>query len=600
MQHRLYCRNYAAMLLLSMWICPIAAAQLKFDREAMVAEMQRLETICLSIGLTEEAEISRAWLPPSRADQNLLYLPMEQVAEKEGNQAKWAAYFNAARSKYAAALFDESRQLAAAGDEANAFRVLWRVLREDPKHAEAKRILGTLATTAGVRPRMRKGTAPQTDFGWPAGSYSRIQTPHFMLTTRADAKESLELATSMEEYYALWRQMFFPLWAAPGVLQKRFAGQNIPWERSSEFAVTLLRDREDYLEVLKVAERNAAVSVGYYAPSIQKSFFYPAAELQATFFHELTHQLFAEASNFQAAPTAGNQAGIWQIEGIAMYMESLQNRGTYWTVGGIDAPRLQTARYRALRDGYWVDWQEFTQTGAEAWKQDPQIARLYTHAIGLTHLFMDQLQQPESRQKFFKSLVTTYQNQPQFNELFALLGEHNAAAHLAYQQALKLSDTDIENLCSSGQSCTALVLAASELSPESWQQLASLAPTLEWLDLSFTNAKSEDLLWLSAAKSLKRLSLEGTYADARILATIRSLTQLDELDLSGCDIDDESLQLIGNHPNLATLWLTKTKITDAALQTLDSLIKLQACNVDDTGISSAGWRDFVRQHPSLK
>lgn len=594
------CRKFLYTLLLCAWGCPLVLAQPALDHEKLVQELQRLEKICRSLGLTEEAEISRTWLPTQRADQNLLFLPGEPIAEKDGDQAKWAVYFNAARSRYAAFLFEESRRLAEAGNEASAFRILWQVLREDPSHAEAKRILGTLATAARVRPRMRKGTTPQTDFGWPAGSYSRIQTPHFLLTTRADTQDSVRLATAMEEFYALWRQMFFPFWATPGVLQKRFAGQNTPWERSSEHAVTLLRDRADYLEVLRLAEKNAEVSVGYYAPTIQKSFFYPDAGLQATFFHELTHQLFAEASNIQAVADAGSQAGIWQIEGIAMYMESLQNQGSYWTVGGIDSPRLQTARYRALRDGTWVDWTQFTQAGAESWKQDPQIARLYTQSIGLTHIFMDQLKQPEARQVFYNSLIANYQNQPQFNDLFAMLGGQNAAAQVAYQQALKLSDSDIERLCESESKCTSLVLAGSELSPASWQLLASLAPALEWLDLSFTNAKSEDLLWLSAASELKRLSLEGTYANAGILPTVKTLTQLEELDLSGCDIDDEALALLQNHPNLETLWLTKTKVTVAALPILASLGKLQVCDVEGSGISPTAWQQFLSKHPELK
>ncbi|MEZ6080728.1 MAG: hypothetical protein R3C56_35150 [Pirellulaceae bacterium] len=65
---------------------------------------------------------------------------------------------------------------------------------------DANRILGTLATAARVKPRLRKGTIPHSEFGWPAGSYSRIETPHFMLTTRGEPRESIELAHSMEAF----------------------------------------------------------------------------------------------------------------------------------------------------------------------------------------------------------------------------------------------------------------------------------------------------------------------------------------------------------------------------------------------------------------
>ncbi len=597
----LYLQLSLGLLAAQPLLCTAILAQ-DFDRESMAKELLRLEKICRSIGLEEEAEISRTWLPPLRSDQNILFLPAELFIAKEKGTTheKWTGYINTARVKYAATLFAQARNLAATGDEATAFRLLWQVLHEDPSHTEAKRILGTLATTAAIRPRPRKGTSSQTDFGWPAGSYSRVQTPHFLLTTRAGTEESLTLATSMEEFYALWRQMFYPLWAPPGVLKKRFEGQNTPWEKSSEFAVTLLRDRNDYLEVLQLAEKNAAVSVGYYAPQLKKSFFYPEENLQATFFHELTHQLLAEATNIQANLDAGKQGGVWLIEGIAMYMESLVNRGNYWTVGGIDASRLQTARYRALRDGFWIDWKIFTEGQTEAWKEDPQIARLYTHAIGLTHLFMDHLPNPNARETLFRAIVSTYQNEPRFNEMFDLLGGNNAAAHLAYQDGLRLNDLDVEALCTTEQACPSLVLAASELARETWQRLAALAPQLEWLDLSFSNAKSPDLTWLSNANELQRLSVEGTYVDGEILSIIKSLRQLVELDLSGCAIDDRALEQISQHPNLETLWLTKTKISEASLETLNTLPKLKACDVGDTAISTTAWRDFIRDHPQIK
>src|SRR5690606_33884125 len=149
----------------------------------------------------------------------------------------------------------------------------------------------TLAKAATVTPRLRKGAAVHPDYGWPAGSYSRIQSPHFILTTRGDPRSSLELAQLMERFYALWRQMFYPLWAAPGVLDKRFEGRSTPWERPKEMSVVLLADREDYLRLLGMAEQNAAVSVGYYAPQLQTSFFYVAPNYEITLFHELTHQL---------------------------------------------------------------------------------------------------------------------------------------------------------------------------------------------------------------------------------------------------------------------------------------------------------------------
>ena len=250
------------------------------SEQRMRAELLRLEGICRKLELDAEAEISATWLPAQGSEQRRLYLPTEPWLADEGStgqaaarRAQWAKHFNLARVGYAQWLFSQAAERAAAGNEAEAYWLLWQVLREDSSHVEANRVLGTLASAAHVKPRLRKGTLPHPDFGWPAGSYSRIETPHFLLTTRADPRESIELAQSMEAFYALWRQVFYPLWAPPGLLSKRMEGRNLAWERSREMQVTLLRDRDDYLQVLGVAEKNAAVSIGYYEPRLQKSCF---------------------------------------------------------------------------------------------------------------------------------------------------------------------------------------------------------------------------------------------------------------------------------------------------------------------------------------
>jgi hypothetical protein len=579
-----------------------AEPEIEAARTAWHKELQRLEQVCLSLKLTDEARLTNAWLPRSPGNGELLYLPFSLPAVKANNasQAKWAAYFQAARSKYAQALFEEAHRLAQSGDEAAAFRMLWHVLREDEQHSEAKRVLGTLATAATVRPRLRKGTTTHPTYGWPAGSYSRIETPHFLLTTRGTPQQSVELAQWMERYYALWRQVFYPLWATPGALVNKLEGRNTPWEKSHQLSVLLLKDRDEYLQVLGVVEKNAAVSVGYYAPQTKTSFFYLAENYEATVAHELTHQLFAEATKIDARAEAGNLAGVWLIEGIALYMESLTDRDTYWTLGGIDALRLQTARYRAVRDGYWADWPGFTRGTVESWKQDPQIALLYTQATGLTHLFMERLPQPMGREALLQCLIGVYQQQADFDPLLRMLGGDfggdQAAAKIAYQQALTLADADVQALTRAQHPCQDLVLAGSQLTPASWQELSTVAAGLEWLDVSFSNARSADLAWLPQATQLRRLSVEGTGCDAALVSTLRQLPELQELDLSGCPIDDAALKALVRHPGLVTLWLSHTQVTEAVLDTLATLPKLQYCYVDGSKIPAAAWERFAREH----
>ncbi|MCA9134511.1 MAG: hypothetical protein KDA45_15180, partial [Planctomycetales bacterium] len=233
-----------------------AGAEIGLERSATQAELTRLAEICDSLGLRSQAELSRSWMPAERRDCRILFLPTElpRPLPDDANQAHWARHFAAVRAKYAAHLFAQAEQYAQAGDEAAAYRLLCHVLREDPNHAAAKRILGPLVTAVEQRPRIRRATVPHPEFGWPAGSYSRVETPHFSIVTRAEPKSTLALAEQMEVFLALWRQVFFPLWAPPGQLSERFLGRYRSWEKPSVMEVYLLRDRAEYLKILGVAE----------------------------------------------------------------------------------------------------------------------------------------------------------------------------------------------------------------------------------------------------------------------------------------------------------------------------------------------------------
>ncbi|MEO8270230.1 MAG: hypothetical protein ABI557_10950, partial [Aureliella sp.] len=104
-----------------------------------------------------------------------------------------------------------------------------------------------------------------------------------------------------------------------------------------------------------------------------------------------------------------------------------------------------------------------------------------------------------------------------------------------------------------------------------------------WLDVSFSNATSDDLQWLDQAKKLQRLSIEGTHCDAQLLARLLRLLVLNELDLTGCNINDEGLKALSGHPALETLWLEGTRVTPAAKATLDTLPRLSACHSESIG-----------------
>lgn len=571
----------------------------EYDRVKFDSELRRLVAICEQLGLAPEAEISRRWIAPERSDQLKLYLPVdlhdENVASRE--QASWAAHFNQARKRHADFLFDTAGRTCAANEQL-AYSCVWQALRENPEHEQAQSVLGALAKSGTVRPRLTRARIAHPEFHWPANSYSKIQTPHFELTTRADPRESIALASRLEDFYALWTQVFFPLWAPPGLLESKLQGKTTPWPKHRGIEVFLLKDRADYLQTLAVAEGSIGLSVGYYNPGVQKSFFYPIEGSDRTLYHELTHQLLMEATRIGAQPKTGSQQGIWMLEGIAMYLESLSSRDNYWTVGGYESPWLQLARYRGLRDGFWPDWESFTKGNTEAWKSDPSISNLYAHAAGLTHVMLDSLD-AAGREAYFRALVATYQGQMESASLLSLLGDTEEAAHTKYEDLLVLQDAQVAAIVASHTQPSELVLCASELSRDTWKMVGTL-DRLEWLDVSFSNATSQDLAWLSTARTLQRLSLEGTAVTGQILELVAKLPKLEELDLTGCAISDEALLALRGQPTIQTLWLGQTQVSRQSLATLASMPKLRRCDITGSKIPAAAWSEFVKQHPILQ
>lgn len=590
-------------------------------------ELARLDGICAKLDLVEERKLMSKWMVANSTDAHLLFLPIDAdplsaraaAAASNSAHANWLKHFTAARSKYAQHWYELSQGSSAAGDEWAAYNSLWRAAREDSSHAETKRVLGTLLTALNVKGKPRPVATIHPKFGWPAGSYSRMETANFKISSRADAAETQKIAVKLEAFYALWTQAFYPLWAAPGITTQRLSGRSTNWQRRQQVDVVLCKNRDDYLKTLGVAESNIGVSVGYYSPEAQMSFFYPDASLDATLYHELTHQLLAEASQLKGTSQAGDKTHFWLIEAVALYMESLVEADHHWRLGGWLAPRMQGARYRALHDGYWIEPKELDGLGASALKERDDIARVYTHAAGMAHFFMDRRLPPvdnetaatdtdsstgndsasaaekrlntfkaeDARAAFFASLIAAYRGDTPPDQFWHIAGDEHA--HQDYLHFQIVRDRHIDALKGSqfpALSTKELVLARSRLIAASWQAIGQFKQ-LTWLDLSSSNAVAADLKWLKELSRLERLSLELVDIDRELITEISKLPRLKELDLSGCKLADEMLVPLKHCTQLETLWLSgNAGITSTGIAELAKLPKLKFVALDDTSVSA--------------
>ena len=487
------------------------------------------------------------------------------------------------------------------GDRESGYRLRWLSagLRSILPEAKLSRKNGwSHAGALETAPEARRGFSNHPKTGWPAGSYTLISTPHFEIASQSDNKAALEVATLCEQSFAIWKQVFFHVWA-----NKTVAGPEYPELLERKFSVVLFRNQEAYKAKLRSIP-DIGQSTGYYDPNQRLALFYwDGNKTPSTVVHELTHQFFYEASAKPVVLDTNRGSGFWGVEGVALYMESMSTRacggGIVADVGGWDSPRLQSGRYRRLHDKYWVPWEEFHTADGNRIRGEDDIRAWYSQAAGLAHLWLDGT--AEQRKAFSGYIDSVYANK----EAPAMLGEWNDDKKLrdAYDRFLIAgpSESPVRPYFSNRRDA---VLCRSRLTSQQLLDWPIELRTAPWLDLSFSQVDDE-LFVVAGVKvvpswNVQRLNLESTKVTDQSMASIADSKNLTELDLSNCAITDLGVAAIKDHKSLKTLWLNQCDVTDASIDVLLSMPQLESVHLSKTQVSVQGWGRLLAAKPRLK
>jgi hypothetical protein len=360
--------------------------------------------------------------------------------------------------------------------------------------------------------------------------------------------------------------------------------------------VVLFRDRQQYLDYLRPYEPQIDMSLGAYRHAQRTAFFYEGdTDLAATWRHESTHQLFHEVG--RASADVGALSNFWIIEGVAIYMESLVVRDGFATVGGIDADRLQYARYRALNEGFYVPLAELAAWGRQQLQQDPRIGRLYSQSAGLAHFFLDS-QGGRHRRAFVASLRDVYAGRDNQRSLAQHAGATYDELDRQYAQFLHVSDNDLAFLKYQPHA-TKLALGHTAVTDRGLAHLKGLTK-LQWLDISHTQTGDTGLASVGGALRLNQLNLQSTGITDASCAVLGKLVHLEELDLSNTAVSDAGLAQLSGLKQLKTLWLTGTSVSDSGLKHLQRLQSLETLDLSGTRVTRDGWSALRRRLPKLK
>ncbi len=124
-------------------------------------------------------------------------------------------------------------------------------------------------------------------------------------------------------------------------------------------------------------------------------------------------------------------------------------------------------------------------------------------------------------------------------------------------------------------------------------------PSLESLDLAFTDVGDDQLRHIAKLRHLASVILTGTKITDNGLVHLRKLTALQGLQLGATAVTDDGLENLAALTDLRVLDLSNTRVTDEGLKHLKPLRKLQHLVLSNVEITDAGLQILAEVSPSL-
>ena len=533
-----------------------------------------------------------------------IYMPSERSMPTGPDDARgvWLQKVNEAKVAHAERILELAKKASQQEQGAIAYQLLHEVIHYNLDHAQVRKMLGHVKSDEGWKVasdslRVKQTSRSHDVVRWPAKSYIRVLTPHFEIESNASEERTKHLAAQLERAHYVWRQVFFEYWSSTRAVKGWIEGNGSARMGRKRFRVVFFKDKKSYVEKLEPIVRGIGVSSGYYSPDQEISFFYDGDQQEeATWRHELTHQLFRESGRAKKKPFENEF--IWLDEGIATYFESMTDFGSYVTLGGFDSSRMQYARIRWTLEKYHINLSQLSTIGRKDLQQRDDMARLYGQAAGLTDMLMNSENGAYEKKvtEFLKLIFKARVKKGAFEKIIGLSFDEMDAK---YKQHLTVDTKQLEQYLSKPEERTELSLPDANLNGESFETIGKCI-NLNWIDLSQNQVGALDLQKLRACVKLHQIILTECRFESDSLRGLELFPILDELDLSGSQVQDYQLANFGNLRKLRSLRLIATNITDQGLLHLAKVGTLQSLDVSRTRVTDQGVRNLKAALPNVE
>ncbi len=338
------------------------------------------------------------------------------------------------------------------------------VLKRDPDHAEARRLLGFVRHGEGgwatpfAASQIAQGKVKEPPFGWVPGDWVAhlkrgelpaprgsgrwlpadqadalrrdwkdgwtIYTEHFEVHADVKFAEVIAFGRQLETFH----QLFFSVMAdvvgseLPLARRLKAPGLQPTVSKRPRHQVFFFATRDEYAEYLNpLMGVRAKESLGIYVPKKEnptfgnRSYFFNDVggqlDVADTLYHEVSHQLLFESSG--STDYAQNAGNFWVFEGLGTYFETVRTlEDGSLRVGGLVGPRIKSAKQRLVDRRELIPLDPFVAMGRAAFQGEfgGDIFLNYAEAMALA-VFLMQSQDGRYREPFLDYARDAYKGQ---------------------------------------------------------------------------------------------------------------------------------------------------------------------------------------------